>query len=315
MKILVTGASGFIGEFLVEELLRREHQLIALVRSRAPSRWSRQENLEVMECDLLQPRFLSLKGRGIDTVLHLAAVTRGSVAQPFEDTVTATANLLSAVRQADIRRIVAVSSLAVLDYRIMRPMTLVDEQAPLADEAAARNYATSKIRQECLLGQFAREGDNACMVLRPGLVYDESRLTAAFAGICTASVGLLASHRGQVPTIEVRRLARAIANAAERQLTRWEVIHLVDDHLPSQARYLEGLRRRGMLPRARVVVPWRVLQSLCYFGRALLLACGLRHKLPEVMLPEGFARRLKPFRYSNAKARRMLEWAPDGEFA
>lgn len=315
MRILVTGASGFIGEFLVAELLRREHQLIAVVRSRVPGHWSQHGNLELMPCDLRQPRLLDLKGRGIDVVLHLAAVTRGSATQPFEDTVTATVNLLAAVREAGIGRIVAVSSLAVLDYRVMRPMTLIDEQAPLADEAAARDYATSKLRQEGLLGEFARQGNNACMVLRPGLVYDESRLTAAFAGICTDSVGLLASHRGQVPTIEVHRLAVAIANAAERQPTRWEVIHLVDDHLPSQASYLGSLRRRGMLPRTRVVVPWRVLQSLCYCGGALLVACGLRYRVPEVMLPGGFARRLKPFRYSNAKARRVLEWAADGEFA
>jgi nucleoside-diphosphate-sugar epimerase len=315
MKIMLTGASGFIGEFLVQELLRREHQLIALVRASAPSRWSNLENLEVMQSDLRQPQLLDLKGKGIDLVLHLAAVTKRSAVQPFQDTVTGTANLLAAARQAGIRRIVAVSSIAVLDYRSMRPMAVIDEHAPLAEGAASCDYTTSKLRQEQLLGDFAREGANACIVLRPGLVYDESRLEAAFAGICMGGISVLASHRGQVPTIEVRRLAAAIANAAERQLARWEVVHLVDDHLPSQSSYIAGLQRRSLVPRVRIHVPWRVLQGLCYFAGTLCAALGRGDKMPEVLLPQGFSRRLKPFRFSNTKAKRLLDWVPGQKFA
>jgi 2-alkyl-3-oxoalkanoate reductase len=315
MKMMLTGASGFIGECVLDELLRRKHHLIALVRSAVPPRWSGLENLEVMRADLLQAGVLDLRDKGIEVVVHLAAVTRQSASQQFADTVTGTSNLLSAVRQAGISRIVAISSTAVLDFRSMQAMALIDEHAPSADGATRCDYATSKLRQEQLLAEFAAEGDNACMILRPGLVYDESRLTAAFAGVCSGAVALLASHRGEVPTIEIRRLATAMANAAERELARWEVIHLVDDSLPSQSGYLAALRRRGQLPRVRIRLPWRVLQGLCYLAGALLAALGRRDKLPEVLLPQGFSRRLKPFRYSNAKAKKLLGWIPGHEFA
>lgn len=315
MKILLTGASGFVGESVLHELLGRGHHLIALVRSAAPARWSGCENLEVLQADLLQPLPLDLKGKGIDVVLHLAAVTKRSVSQQFADTVTATSNLLAAVRLAGIRRVVAVSSTAVLDFRNMPALTTIDEQAPLADGAGWCDYPTSKLRQEQLLSKFAGEGENTCIILRPGLVYSDSQLTSAFAGVCAKGVGLLASHRGEVPTIEVRRLAAAIANAAEREPARWEVMHLVDDRLPSQSDYLDALQRRGQLPRIRMRIPWRGLQALCYLAGSLLAALGYRDKLPEVLLPAGFSRRLKPFRFSNAKAKQLLAWVPGREFA
>lgn len=315
MKMLLTGASGFIGESVLDELLRRGHRLIALTRSPAPTRWAGRVNLEILQADLLQPLPLDLRDKGIDVVLHLAAVTKQSMSQQFSDTVTATGNLLAALRLAGLRRIVAVSSTAVLDYRSMRALTTIDENAPLADGAVYCDYPTSKLRQEQLLSKFAAEGGNACIILRPGLVYSGSQLTSAFAGVCANGVGLLASHRGEVPTIELRRLAAAIANAAERELAGWEVIHLVDDSLPSQSSYLDALQRRGQLPRIRIRIPWRVLRAFCYVAGTLLAALGRRDKLPEVFLPPGFSRRLKPFRFSNAKAKKLLAWLPGREFA
>jgi 2-alkyl-3-oxoalkanoate reductase len=312
---MVTGASGFIGEFVVQELLRRKHRLIALVRSAVPAEWSGLENLEVIRSDLRQPGLLNLEGRGIDAVLHLAAVTRRAAAQPFEDTVTATANLLTAARRAGIRRLVGISSIAVLDYRSVRPMAVIDERVAVADGSGSADYAISKIRQERLLMDFATESGNSCMILRPGLVYDQSRLAAACAGILRDGIGVLASHRGEVPTIEVHGLAAAIANAVERNPERCEVIHLVDDRLPSQPIYLASLQRRGSLPRIRIVIPWRLMQGLCYLAGTLLSALGWRDRLPEVLLPPGFSRRLKPFRFSNAKAQRLLDWIPGREFA
>jgi 2-alkyl-3-oxoalkanoate reductase len=312
---MLTGAAGFIGEIVLDELLRRGHHLIALVRSPAPARWSNLANLEIMQDDLRQPSVLDLKGKDIDVVLHLAAVTAPSSAQPFEHTVTGTANLLSAVRRAGIRRVVGISSIAVLDFRSVRPMAVIDERVAMADGAGSCDYAASKIRQERLFIDFAGEGGNACVILRPGLVYDASRLGAACAGILRGGICLLASHAGEVPTIAVHTLAAAIANAAERQLDRCEVIHLVDNDLPSQSNYIAALQRRGLLPHIRIVLPWRLLQGLCYLAGAVLVAFGLRPKLPEVLLPAGFSRRLKPFHFSNAKAQRLLDWVPGREFA
>jgi nucleoside-diphosphate-sugar epimerase len=310
MKILVTGASGFIGQVVLYELLKREHRVIALVRS-APDRWSNLKNLEVIQSDLLQAERLDLRDRGIDVAVHLAAtVTKRPAGEQFEDTVTGTVNLLSAARRAGIRRIVGIGSIAVLDYRAVPPMTVIDEQVARSDGMEMGDYAASKLQQETLFVAFGNESGNSCTILRPGLIYDKSRLGAAHAGIIKGRLSLLVSHRGEVPTIQVDGLARAIANATEIQLDGCNVMHLVDDHLPGQSEYIAGLRRRGLLPPITIVIPWRALQGLCAFTRTTLAAIGLCRKLPEFFLARNFSARLEPFRFSNTKATRLLHWTP-----
>ncbi|MGB6308733.1 MAG: NAD-dependent epimerase/dehydratase family protein [Steroidobacteraceae bacterium] len=314
MKILITGAAGFIGEIVLGEVLGRKHQVIALVRSSSPSQWRGIENLEVLQRDLRYLQELDLKDRGIDVVVHLAAATKGNVTEQLQDTVLGTANLLNAARQCGIRRVVGISSVAVLDYLSVSPQGLIDEAVGVPSGEGMGAYATAKLQQEALFIAFGREGANSCAILRPGLVYDESHLVAAHAGIIKGGVCLLANHRGEVPTIEVHGLARAIVDAAERRLPGSAVMHLVDDHLPSQPQYIAGLRRRGLLPRHGIVVPWRILQGLSATLATVLRAAGFGGKLPEILLPRGVSSRLKPFRFSNARAKELLDWIPGRHF-
>jgi len=315
MKMLVTGAAGFVGGFLIHELLRREHRVIALVRSAVPECWLQFENLEIMRADLRQRATLDFKEKGIEVILHLAAATQGSVAKQFEDTVTGTGNLLAAARDAHISRIIGISSMAVLDYSSLPSLTVIDETVATADDAGAGDYAAAKIRQERLLLDFARDAGNRCTILRPGLVYDQTRMTAGHAGIVRSHVGLLASHRGEVPTVEARGLAAAIASAAEKNFDGAEVIHLVDDDLPTQSAYIGALRRRSLLPTTTLVIPWRVLQVALWLAAIVLRLTGFKGRMPEVVLPSAFSTRLKPFRFSNAKAKRLLGWTPGRQFA
>ncbi len=315
MKMLVTGAAGFIGATVVDELLSRGHRVIALVRSSSPQHWSQLENLEILRLDLRERALLSLKKKNIDVILHLAAATQGPAVKQFADTVTGTVNLLSAARDAGIHRIVGISSIAVLDCRSARPLSVIDERTPIADDAGVSNYAAAKIRQERLFSDFAQEADNSCIILRPGLVYDQKQVTAGHAGMVRARIGILVSHRGEVPTVEVRGLAGAIANAAEMNLNGCEVIHLVDDHLPSQSAYIAELRRRGLLPTTTLVVHWRLLQAAFWLAAAILTRSGFKGRVADILQPKSFATRLKPFRFSNAKAKRLLGWASARQFA
>ena len=91
-------------------------------------------------------------------------------------------------------------------------------------------------------------------------------------------------------------------------------MHLVDDRLPDQPAYLEGLRRRGSIQRGGIVLPWRVLQALTALMRTVLAATGLGGRAPEILLPDAFSARLKPFRFSNTKAKELLGWTPGREF-
>jgi hypothetical protein len=115
--------------------------------------------------------------------------------------------------------------------------------------------------------------------------------------------------------VEVTGLVRAILNACEQDVASGEVIQLVDDNLPNQREYVAGLRRRGILPSGGIPVPWRLLAVMAWSLRTSCRVIGKEASLPEVLLRQGFAARLKPFRYSNAKAKRLLGWVPADRFS
>ena len=183
MRVLVTGAAGFIGQHLVHALLERNHEVVAMIRPNTPSPWTGAERLSVMKCDLTDSHAVDLGNRGVEVVVHAAAAMRGTLDEQLAGTVTGTANLLQAAREAGIRRIVGLSSLAVLDFRSMRAMTLIDEHVPVARAADTGVYSQAKILQEALFTQFGAEADHMSLILRPGLVYDDRRLISAHAGI------------------------------------------------------------------------------------------------------------------------------------
>jgi nucleoside-diphosphate-sugar epimerase len=314
MRVLVTGAAGFIGQHLVHALLERDHEVMAMIRPNTPCPWTGAERVSVMKCDLTGPQAVDLGNGGVDVVVHAAAAMRGTLGEQLASTVTGTVNLLQAARQAGIRRIVGLSSLAVLDFRSVRAMTLIDEHVPVARAGDTGIYSHAKILQESLFRQFGAEAGHTSLILRPGLVYDERRLIAAHAGIVRRGLQILASHPGHVPTIEVRGVARAVVAAVEGSFEGVETVHLVDDALPSQREYLSGLRRRGLLNSGGLTVPWKLLQGFCTGSRLAMSALGLSAQIPEVLLPGSFCARLKPFEFTNLRACRLLGWVPGKSF-
>ncbi len=315
MKILVTGASGFIGAYVVREAIARGHDVIALTRSKPASEPVQASSLAWLQCDLGDVKASKLERLRIDAVIHLAASLSGNAEEQYRSTVIATRHLLDAMKQAGISRLVGVSSIAVLDYAHIPAMAMIDENVRISDGSETGTYTEMKLEQEKLFTAFAGGHGTRCAVLRPGLVYDSERLINARAGVIKGPLCLVAFHGGHVPTVEVTGLARAILNACERDVPDGEIIQLVDDNLPSQREYLMGLRRRGILPSWGIPVSWRLLAAMAGSLRVLFHLAGQEARLPEAFRQQGFAARFKPFRYSNEKAKRLLGWIPASRFS
>ncbi|WKD37039.1 NAD-dependent epimerase/dehydratase family protein [Streptomyces xanthophaeus] len=133
MKILVTGASGFLGGHLVDGALRQGHQVRALVRpGRDAVRLGSLPGVEVVTGDLTDGDSLGRAAEGCEAVLHSAArvVDHGSRAQFEAANVTGTQRLLAAARSAGARRFVFVSSPSAL-MRVREGDRLgIDESTP-----------------------------------------------------------------------------------------------------------------------------------------------------------------------------------------
>ncbi|MGB7642756.1 MAG: NAD-dependent epimerase/dehydratase family protein, partial [Terriglobales bacterium] len=166
MKILVTGASGFLGRAVVERLLAHgEPEVRCFVR---PS--SDLSGLEKLRARYPQARIEFIAGNlataedatravdGVETIYHLAAGMRGLAASIFVDTIVASQRLLDAI-QDKVRRVVLVSSVGVYGTSFVEPSELVSERTRLDPHPEKRNvYFHAKIWQERLFREQAKWG-------------------------------------------------------------------------------------------------------------------------------------------------------------
>ena len=157
MKILVTGASGFIGSFIVEEALRRGFDTWAAVRGSSSKAYLRDERINFIELNLSSKAQLveQLRDHHFDYVVHAAGVTKCLDKRDFARINTeGTKNLVDALLELDmpLKRFVFVSSLSIFGaIREQQPYQEIKETDTPQPNTA---YGRSKLAAEQYLEQM-----------------------------------------------------------------------------------------------------------------------------------------------------------------
>ncbi len=159
---LVTGATGFIGRHLVERLVAEGRPVRCLVR-RPRAAGELPDAIEQAQGDLESGAGLAEALRDVDTVIHLAGVTKARTAPDFErGNVTATANLLRAA--GDVEKLVHVSSLAAAGPSTVEgALTEGDEPHPVSHYGRSKLAGEEAVRHSPLSARTA--------IVRPPVVY------------------------------------------------------------------------------------------------------------------------------------------------
>jgi nucleoside-diphosphate-sugar epimerase len=169
--VLVTGATGFIGKYLVEALLRQGHGVRALVRNKLEARKAFGESCEIFEGDVTIPE--SLKGccEGIGIVYHLAALMGHDLPSPeaFERfrsvNLYGTSNLVRECEATGIKRFIHLSSTAAMG---LLKETSVNEQSECRPWTP---YQVTKYEGERFLLNEYKDNGFPVIVMRPSMVY------------------------------------------------------------------------------------------------------------------------------------------------
>ncbi len=156
MKILVTGGAGFIGSHLVDILLvsgARVKVLDNLSTGKRDNLPSQYRSLEFVQGDIREKKMVSDCVRGMDAVVHLAAVAsvQASIDQPMEthqSNFDGTLNLLEACRTHGIKRLLYASSAAVYGDAVAVPVSEETALNPLSP------YAVDKLSGEYYLRYY-----------------------------------------------------------------------------------------------------------------------------------------------------------------
>ena len=178
MKVLVTGADGFIGSHLTEELVKKGYDVRAFAYYNSFNTWGWldtlpkdiMDHIEVFTGDIRDPNGVRTAMQGTEEVFHLAAL----IAIPFsyhspdsyvDTNIKGTLNVLQAARDLDVRKIMVTSTSEVYGTAQYVP---IDEKHPYQGQSP---YSATKIGADRLAESFYRSFELPVAIVRPFNTY------------------------------------------------------------------------------------------------------------------------------------------------
>jgi len=237
-RCLVTGAGGFIGSHLVEELCRRGAPVRALARynGRGDTGWLSEiddacrDDVEIVLGDVRDPDQMRTLASNCDTVFHLAALigipySYASPRQNLDTNAGGTLNLLEAARAGGVRRFVHTSTSEVYGSAQYVP---IDEQHPLVGQSP---YSASKIAADQVTVSYARSFGVPAVIVRPFNTFGPRQsMRAVIPTITTQALWSDAIRLGSLDTTRdftfVRDTAAGFIRAAEAEGVEGETFNL-----------------------------------------------------------------------------------------
>ncbi len=308
MRILVTGAGGFLGKALIERLLAHGYsdircnvrrradipKLDTLVEQRPHTR------LDYCVGDLRYREDAMRAVDGVQLIFHLAAGKKGTAADLFLNSVVASRNLLDAVADRKPMRIVLVSSFSVYGVAGLGRGAWVNEQTVLEPHPERRDhYSYSKLSQEQLFWEYQLRNGFELVVLRPGVVYGPDG--SHFSNRVGLTIGKCQLHFGGnnlLPLSYVDNCAEAVVVAGTHPRAAGQVYNVHDDDLPTCREYLRAYSKN--VSNIRSI-------SIPYFGVQLLSVLVAKYnryskgQLPAILTPYKAASQWGGNRFANSK--------------
>ena len=172
MKVLITGASGFIGSFIVEEALQRGFETWAAIRRSSSREWLQDDRIHFIELNLSSKAQLvaQLQGQNFDYVIHAAGVTKCLNKADFHRINTeGTKNLVDALLEVGmpLKRFVFVSSLSI--FGAIKEQQPYEEIRESDTPQPNTEYGRSKLAAEQYLASLGTR--LPYIILRPTGVY------------------------------------------------------------------------------------------------------------------------------------------------
>lgn len=265
MNVLVTGADGFIGSHLTEELVKKGYQVKAFVYYNSFNNWGWldtlpkdiMENVEIFQGDIRDPNGVAESMRGVGAVFHLAAL----IAIPFsyhspdayvDTNIKGTLNVLQAARRFETERVLVTSTSEVYGTAQYIPM---DEKHPFQGQSP---YSATKIGADRLAESFYRSFQLPVTIVRPFNTYGPRQSARA---VIPTIITQLLSGRTEIklgsltPTRDfnyVKDTVQGFLSILESEKTVGEEINIATQKEISIGQLAEELIRQ-INPDARVV--------------------------------------------------------------
>jgi nucleoside-diphosphate-sugar epimerase len=285
MKVLLTGANGFVGSHVVDVLLERGVKLLVLLRPTAKRQWleDKWDRLEIQSGTLDDPGILKAALRGVTHVIHCAGCTKAVDPRAyFEANQDATRCLVDAINRhaPTLDRLIHVSSLAA-----SRPANAAAPATEATPCAPVTVYGRSKLAGE-------REIQGHCRVpfgiLRPAAVYGprDTDFLNLFKAVAGRVVPLVGGGRQQLSLVYVRDLAELIVTCLEHPRAVGGVHHVAHRQVVTSRELVDEIARQMMVRTLTPPLPRAALWLICAGRDLISRATGRPHILSRQKYPE-----------------------------
>lgn len=273
LRVVVTGANGFLGSHIVRTLSRRRLRVIALVRPNAELGFLEHSRAAVVRVDYHDAEALRRALRGADVVVHNAALASDwAPRHAFDD--ANVKNVLRVVRAAvdvGVSRILHISSNAVLgeedcteaksEHAPYRPRLNYFLESLLP--SAMNTYRETKAEGEVLALALAREHRLQLTVLRPVWIYGPREFHAGPYEYCKTIQSrvpwLPGSRTNRFHVVYVGDVAQAVLTVIERQPPGVSIYNVGPEVAPLQYEYFGQFAHRLGIRQPRPIPKWILL--------------------------------------------------------
>jgi nucleoside-diphosphate-sugar epimerase len=227
--ILVTGGAGLLGKELIKQLLAQGKKVRAIYNRTAITGFS-SANLEQVQCNILDVVGLGEAMQDVEQVYHCAAIVTFDPKRKrelFKINIEGTANVVNAAIDADIKKMVHVSSVAALGR--IRENEPINETMNWTEETSNSNYGQSKYLSEMEVWRGIGEGLDAVMV-NPTMILGDGDWNSGSSQMFKSVYNQFPWYsKGVTGFVDVRDVASAMIQLMESDITAQRFIISAED--------------------------------------------------------------------------------------
>lgn len=309
-KVLVTGASGFLGRRVVEVLVQKGYPVRALIRKLSNTKKLEECGAEIFYGDVADRESLGAAIRDVEMVVHAAADTAGTERDGEWSTIRGTENVLEFCRQDGIRKLIYISSCAVYGVADFGKGEIIKEDGSLERFPEKRGfYSWSKLKADQIVDKAIKEGELPIFSLRPGTIWGPGG--EVFTPMMGFSLGdrlfaVIGNGKFVLPFVYIDNLVEAIVRGIESQNTAGGVYNVVDPERITKRDYMNSLIRK-IHPRASCLyIPYFLLYVTVSIQEKIFSWMGRKPFLTRYRLDSS----QKSILYDSTKIQKELGWHP-----
>ena len=307
MNVLVTGASGFLGRYILDILLESNFSVTVLARKKSELGHFKKPGIRIVKADLRDGETLSNAIHSVDAIIHCAATMRGNWENYYKVNVLGTKSLLELGSALHIKRFIYISSVIVYDHSGNAAGTVFKEKMPYETDALT-NYSRSKIEAEKVVMAFHHDHGLPTVILRPGALFGEGgQIFPSRTGFSLGPIYLLIG-RGNVPLslTHVSSVSDAILRSLKNENATGKIYNVVEDKGIEQYEFLQQFKRTTGERLFTLKMPYSAATAAAWI---LKIGLAMVKKQSPIRIP--YLRLCaRSFFYSTNKIKTELNWQP-----